>query len=399
MYKDKKLLILGGSEFQIPLILKAKELGIITYVVDISLEAPAMKYADFKYQSSVKDIEKVFEIAKEIMPDGVTVGMVDIAIPACANVIEKLNLNGISVESSIKATNKYEMIKCFEALNVPSPKFQYISNKDLNKINECEMDFPVIIKPIDMAGSRGIYLANNNEEFLAALKESSIIGDSGSLLVEEYMVGPEVSVEIVVSKGVPRVIQITDKSTTGAPHFAEIGHSQPSRLDEETKEKIKDVACAAAKSLGLYNSLGHAELKITDEGPKMVEIGARAGGDAIGEQLILLSTGVDFGKIAIDIALGYDIEIPNITNKVSCIRFIQSKKGILKSVEGVETAKTLKNIYDIKFTGIIGREYDDVVDNSGRLGYVIAYGENYDDVITACDKAIETIKVEFEGEN
>ena len=398
MYRNKKLLILGGSEFQIPLILKAKELGIITYVVDISIDAPAMKYADYKYQSSVKDIKNIFNIAKEIMPDGVTVGMVDIAIPACANVIKKLNLNGISVESSIKATNKYEMIKCFQESNVPSPKFQYISNVELDKINKCEMDFPVIIKPIDMAGSRGIYLANNNEEFLSALKESSAVGDSGSLLIEEYMIGPEVSVELVISKGVPMVIQITDKSTTGAPHFAEIGHLQPSKLDEETKEKIKDVACAAAKALGLYNSLGHAELKITNEGPKMVEIGARAGGDAIGEQLILLSTGVDFGKIAIDIALGYDIEIPNTTNNVSCIRFIQSKKGILKSVEGLETAKAINNIYDIKFTGIIGKKYDDVIDNSGRLGYVIAYGENYDDVIGACNKAINTIKLEFEGE-
>lgn len=399
MYKNKKLLILGGSEFQIPLILKAKELGIITYVVDISLEAPAMEYADYKYQSSVKDVTKVFDIAKEIMPDGVTVGMVDIAVPACANIIEKLNLHGISVDSSIKATNKYEMIKCFEENHVPSPKFQYITSEDLDKVTKCEMNFPVIIKPIDMAGSRGIYLANNNEEFLKALKESSNIGDSGSLLIEEYMVGPEVSVELVISKGIPKVIQITDKTTTGAPHFAEIGHLQPSKLSDETKEQIKRVACAAAKSLGLYNSLGHAELKITNEGPKMVEIGARAGGDAIGEQLILLSTGVDFGKIAIDIAFGYDIEIPETIHNVSCIKFIQSKKGILKSFEGIEKAKSIKNIYDIKFTGIIGKEYEEPVNNSGRLGYVISCGENYDEVINACNKAIETIKIEFEGEN
>jgi len=399
MYKNKKLLILGGSEFQIPLILKAKELGIITYVVDISLEAPAMEYADYKYQSSVKDVTKVFDIAKEIMPDGVTVGMVDIAVPACANIIEKLNLHGISVDSSIKATNKYEMIKCFEENHVPSPKFQYITSEDLDKVTKCEMNFPVIIKPIDMAGSRGIYLANNNEEFLKALKESSNIGDSGSLLIEEYMVGPEVSVELVISKGIPKVIQITDKTTTGAPHFAEIGHLQPSKLSDETKEQIKRVACAAAKSLGLYNSLGHAELKITNEGPKMVEIGARAGGDAIGEQLILLSTGVDFGKIAIDIAFGYDIEIPETIHNVSCIKFIQSKKGILKSFEGIEKAKSIKNIYDIKFIGIIGKEYEEPVNNSGRLGYVISCGENYDEVINACNKAIETIKIEFEGEN
>lgn len=396
MYNKKKLLILGGSEFQIPLILEAKKLGIITYVVDININAPAMQYADHKYQMSVKDKKGILKIAKEIMPDGVTVGMVDVAVPACAYINQELNLNGLDVETAINATNKHEMIKCFKKFNVPAPDYYYVSCNELNEIKDCKLAFPLIIKPVDMAGSRGIYLVNNRNEFLKALKESSEISDTGNLLIEEYLEGPEVSVEMVIIDGNPNIIQITDKSTSGPPHFAEVGHLQPSRLPADVKEKIKEVACNAAKSLGLVNSLGHAELKITSTGPKMIELGARAGGDAIGEQLILLSTGVNFSKIAIDIAFGYDVLIPNVKNEISCIRFIKSRKGILKNVSGIEEAKKIDCVYDVKFTGVIDNEYDDVVNNSGRLGYVITYGTNYDHVIEACNKAIDLIEVKFD---
>lgn len=400
MYNNKKLLILGGSEFQIPLILKAKELGIITYVIDINSDAPALKYADYSYQMSVKNKEGVLKIAKDIMPDGITVGMVDVAIPTYAFVTKELNLPGISIESALKATNKYEMIKSFEKNNVPHPEFEYISKDFLELKLKKNISFPNIVKPIDMAGSRGIYLVNNEKELKKAIEESSKISDTGNLLIEEYMSGPEVSVELVVKDGIPHVIQITDKTTTGAPHFAETGHLQPSTLSSDIKEKISEVARHAAKSIGLVNSLGHAEIKVTEEGPKMVEIGARAGGDAIGEQLILLSTGVDFSQIAIDIAFGFEINIPSKKTKASCIRFIQSQKGVLNSVSGLEEAKKIENIFKVEFNGIIGKEYEDVIDNSGRLGYVIAYGDNTEDVLNACNKAIDCIKVTYkDGSN
>ena len=396
MYNNKKLLILGGSEFQIPLVLKAKELGIITYIVDINSDAPALKYADYSYQLSVKNKEEILKIAKEIMPDGVTVGMVDLAIPTYAYIAKELNLPGISIDSALKATNKYEMIKSFKENNVPHPKFEYISkdfiNYDLNKT----FKFPVIVKPIDMAGSRGIYLVNNKNELINAIAESSKISDTGNLLIEEYMTGPEVSVELVVKDGIPHVIQITDKTTNGAPHFAETGHLQPSTLSSDIKEKISEVACCAAKSVGLINSLGHAEIKVTDEGPKMVEIGARAGGDAIGEQLIFLSTGVDFSQIAIDIAFGVEINIPAKKEKASCIRFIQSKNGILKNVSGINDAEKIENVFKVHFNGVVGKKYDDVIDNSGRLGYIITKGDNAVTALNACNKAIDCIKVEYE---
>lgn len=393
----KKFLILGGSEFQIPLIKKAKELGYYVGVIDINDNSPAFKYADKKYKASLKDKETVLEFAKEFEPDGITVGMVDIAVPTCAYVATQLNLPGIDEQTAKKVTDKYEMIKAFDKCKVPHPWYKYVSKSDVIYHKEIKVSFPAIVKPVDMAGSRGIFLVNDEKELYQSIEKSSKASDRGDIIVEEYMDGPEVSVELVVKNGKPYVIQITDKTTSGAPHFAEIGHLQPSQLPASTLEKVKEVACRAAISLDLQNSLGHAEIKITSNGPKMVEIGARAGGDGIGEQLVELSTGVSFPEMAIQIAMGEEIVIPDkIENKASCIRFILSRKGILQSVNGVEQANMIENISEIKIFGVIGQVYQDMIDNSGRIGYVIASGASAKEAKKSCDKAIDLIRPVYE---
>lgn len=391
----KKILILGGSEFQIPLVKKAKEKGYYVGIVDINPNAPARKYADIMYKASLKDKKRVFEIAKEFNPDGVTVGMVDVAVPTCAYITTKLGLPGLDVETAKRSTDKYEMIKAFEINNVPHPWYVYISKDDIPKgVNN--VTYPLIVKPVDMAGSRGIYLVNNQNELMEAMISSSKIGDRGDIILEEYLDGPEVSVELVVKSGEPFVIQVTDKTTSGAPHFAETGHLQPSQLPSITIEEIKTVACAAAKALKLQNSLGHAEIKVTSKGPKMIEIGARAGGDGIAEQLIELSTGVCFSEIALQIALGEEIIIPNRwLNNSSCIRFILSKSGKLQSIDGIDKARKIRYIHDVQVSGIIGEYYDDMIDNSGRLGYVISSSSSAVEAKKACDAAIASIDVKY----
>lgn len=277
---QKRLLVLGGSQFQIPLIKRAKSEGYFVGVFDISETAPARKYADYFYSVSLKDREAVLNAAKNFSPDGITVGMVDIAVPTCAYVAQVLNLPGMNLKTAESATDKYKMICAFAAADVPHPKFQLIEKED-SEIAKCNIDYPAIVKPIDMAGSRGIFLVHNDAEFKRAVKDSSKLGDSGKVLVEEYLVGPEVSVELIVKNGKAHAIQVTDKTTSGAPHFAETGHLQPSQLDKNIIDSVKKVACSAAESLELKNSLGHAEIKITSSGPKMIEIGARQGGDGI----------------------------------------------------------------------------------------------------------------------
>ncbi len=393
--KNKRLLVLGGNQYQIPLIEYARSKNIVVGLVDINENAPAKKYADYFYNVSLKDKEEVLKVVNIFRPDGITVGTVETAVLTCAYVADKCGLKGLGSKTAIRSTNKYEMIKTFKEHNVPCPDFQFISKDEINDA-KCKIAYPVIVKPCDMSGSRGILLANNDGEFIEAIKKSSSISNSGDVIVEEYMNGKEVSVELIIKDGVAHAIQVTDKITSGFPHFIELGHIQPSRLDKNIIEDVKDVACSAAESLGLINGLGHAEIKITKDGPKMVEIGARQGGGEIGTRMVELSTGVNFNKIAIDIAFGNEIELPKIIdNKATCIHFITTSEGILSKVDGIEKARNEKDIYEVYFDGIIGNKYHDFKDNTDRLGYVLSYADNADDALKACDKALKDILVMY----
>ena len=390
----KKLLVLGGSEFQIPLLKQAKTMGIHTYVLDINPNAPAIKYADVYQTCSLKDDQLALQLAREYQPDGVTVGMCDVAVCTCAKICEALGLPGLSLPVAQRATDKFQMIEAFHQAHVPSPEYIYFPKNSFSK-DRITIPYPFICKPTDMAGSRGINLIHCEAELEAAIRDSVASGDSGDILIEEYMVGPEVSVEMFVEEDRPSVLQITDKLTSGAPHFMELGHSQPSGLPQAVKDAIADVACAAARALGLYNCPAHAEIIITDKGPKMVEIGARMGGDGIQQQLIELSTGINLQEAVIRMAMGEQVKTPKATmQQGSAIRFIPAREGIVRAIK--ETVITDRRVREIKIFCKEGTVIDSVKDNSARFGYVVAQADSAADAVIACEKAMEGICIDVE---
>ena len=175
-----------------------------------------------------------------------------------------------------------------------------------------DLNYPIIVKPIDRSGSRGITKVLNKESLekavLFSIKESII----GSAVIEEFVEGVEVSVEGVSWKGKHTILTITDKITTNAPHFVELEHHQPSLLPKEIKDRIVDITINALKSVQIEYGASHSEFKITNSGEiYAIEVGARMGGDFIGSHLVELSTGYDYIKGVIDIALNKFIEPEN----------------------------------------------------------------------------------------
>jgi len=389
-----KLLVLGASEFQIPLLKQARKMGINTCVLDYNENAPGIKYADEYRQCSLKDIPTAVKIAYEYKPNGVTAGMVDVAVCTCARICKELGLPGLSVAVAERSTDKFKMIEAFKANNVPHPQYIYFSKNTFSK-EKINLKYPLIVKPIDMAGSRGIELVNSEDELATAVNKSIMASDKGEIIIEEYMVGPEVSVELFVEGYKPYVLQITDKLTSGAPHFMEIGHSQPSSLSNQIKDSIARVACSAVEALGLNNCVAHAEIIITEEGPKMVEIGARMGGDGIQQQLIELSTGINLQEIVIKLAMGEQVSCPHSTIKqASAIRFIPSREGTVVDVEAPEILDKC-----IKMVNLLcnpGERVSNAKDNSGRLGYVIAQADSASEAIMACEDTIKKVKIVLE---
>ncbi len=392
---SKKLMILGASILQLPAIEKARELGLDTIVVDMNPEAIGFDVEGVQKEIiSTIDTLAIVEAAKKHQIDGIMTLATDMPMISVAAVAKEMNLVGIDADTALKATNKAEMRKALQIGGVPIPKFYKVANKDeyfevIKKFND-----PFIVKPADNSGSRGIWevidITDQKmiEEAYDYCRPFSRVGD---VVVEEYMSGPEVSVETLSIDGICHVIQITDKLTTGAPHYVEIGHSQPTRHSKEIADRISEVARMANKAIGIKNGPSHTEIIVTSEGPKIVELGARLGGDNITTHLVPLSTGVNMVECCIKIALGEKPDIEPKWSKGSAIRYFQQHAGIVKSIEGIEEAEKIEGVQQISIVHGVGETVTEIDSSRARMGFVIAQDENADAALQDCMNALNNI--------
>ncbi|WP_206001557.1 ATP-grasp domain-containing protein [Paraclostridium dentum] len=391
----KKIIILGASLLQIPAIKKAKEMGLHVISIDMDENAAGFKYADESYTISTNDVEEVLRISRKIKPDAIITIASDKPMITVARVGKELGLNTISESTSIKVTNKARMRECLEYNKIPIPRFKVINNKDSYLEYTDQMSEMFIVKPADNSGSRGIFLVKDRCEAIDAYNYSSKYSSTGEILVEEYIEGAEVSVESLTLNGRTEIISITDKSTTGAPYFVELGHSIPSILDEKTQLQIKEITIGAIKALGINIGPAHTEIKITKDGPKIIEVGARLGGDNITTDLVPLSTGINMVECCIKLALGHEIEINEKKDNGSAIRYFESEPGILKNIENLDDVITQPGVVDIVFTKKIGDNITEVKSSSDRIGYVICQADTSTEAINLCEKVKKEINIKI----
>lgn len=390
----KRLLIIGASVLQVPAIRKAKEMGLYVAVADYNPNAVGIPLADEYYNVSTIDEEGVYQAAKAFRADGIVTLATDMPMRSLSYACEKMGLVGLAYDSSIRATDKGEMIKTFEKAGVEHPWYQIVECG--KKPEKGSYTFPLITKPTDNSGSRGVMLVHNEVELTEALNYSSENGRCGDVILEEYMQGPEVSVEVMVKDGVAHVLQITDKLTTGAPHFVEMGHSQPSRLPKITQEAISNLARRAAISIGIKNGPAHVEIIVTENGPKMVELGARMGGDCITTHLVPLSTGIDMVGNTIRIALGEELDLKQSIWKGSAIRYFNAPKGIIREINGVKEAEKIEGVKEITLVKQVGDSVGDIGSSTDRVGFVIAQAETAEKAVEVCESVLRTISIRVE---
>lgn len=390
----KKIMIMGAAVEQLPGIVKAKEMGLETAVVDYNPKAIGIPLADKYYNASTIDKDAVLAAARDFGTDGFLTLATDLPMRAVAYACEQLNLPGISYETAIKATDKGEMIKALKADHVESPWYFIIEDDKQLQQQMSEITYPCILKPTDNAASRGVVLCNSAQELQNAFAYSRGYARAGAVILEEYMVGPEVSVEVLTWEGIPHVLAVTDKLTTGAPHFVELGHNQPSRLPEDTVAKIKDVAVRAVKALGITCGPAHVEIIVTEDGPKIVELGARLGGDCITSHLVQLSTGIDMVKQTMAAQTGQKPMWEPTENNGAAIRFLTSRQtGILERVDGFEAARAIPGVMEVSMIMGPGDALEGIHSSDDRVAYVVAQGKDADDAIAIADKALAELTV------
>lgn len=366
----KKIVIIGANDFQNQLIIKAKEMGFETHVFAWKDGSIGERTADYFYPISIVETDQILEKCREIRPDAVATIASDLANITVSKVAEGLGLPGNSSRCIEISTNKYAMREAFMKNGIPTPKFYKVDRQEAYLF---DMKLPIIVKPTDRSGSRAITKIEDFKDLKDAIQNAVEQSFEKKAIVEEYIEGDEYSYETISYRGKHTNLAVTRKFTTGAPHFIETGHCQPSGLSEEMLEKIHSTMYAALDALEITDGASHGEFKITPEGEvRIIEIGSRMGGDCIGSDLVPLSTGYDFMEMVIDVACGKEPSIvPKSHPQFAQIRFLFNMEDV-EEMHAYEAAHP-EEIYRISELDL--SHLGHVSDSSTRLGYYITVKE------------------------
>ena len=374
MYQNKKaVLVFGVGPLQESIINRAKLMGLYTAGIDPVAAATCRDAVDAFEVVGGQDYEGTCAVVEKYGIDAIVTAATDKPLVMMARIAEKYGFPFYSVETAQWSTDKFQMKHRFELGDVPHAQGRLIS-----KVEEAEgLVFPVIIKPRDNSGSRGVKLCGNKEELKVSIEEALENSKLDTVLVEEFIEGPEYSIEGLHHDGKSEVIQFTEKKTTEFPYNVELGHIQPANISEENKEKIRDIIGKIGKAMNFVNCPSHTELKINNRGVFVIETSPRLGGDYITSTLTPLSTGVNLEDELLKIAMGETINPQPKAVQYSGVRFFDFEEGSsIKHVPDAEFVKSWPHVVDFSFNLKEGEKVNRITSSLNRYGQLILVADD-----------------------
>ncbi|WCL48285.1 alpha-hydroxy-acid oxidizing protein [Leptospira sp. GIMC2001] len=400
MKESRTILIIGGGLLQVPIIQTAKTMQLKVVVADMNPDSIGFRIADDQIIMSTKDVEGMVREAKRYAKDkpihGVITAGTDASMTVAA-VANSLDLPGIRFVDAEACSNKVKMRKRLREHNVPIPNFAPVWNiQDARDALEY-LKFPLVIKPADNMGARGVIKIENREEMQAAFKHAKKFCPTGELILEEYMTGAEVSVDALSYNNNYRMTGIADRIIEREPFFIEMGHNMPSNLSKQTLDEVERVMIAGMKALGINLGAGKGDIKITPDGVKVGEIAARLSGGFMSAFTYPLSTGVNLNRAAILIAMGEEPDnLDPVLNRVSIERSLLARPGKLLAIHGLDVAKRIDGVNEIFIQSQIGEIIKDPTNNIEKTGHVIITADHLIDAESIFKKVQETIRFEVD---
>lgn len=298
-----------------------------------------------------------------------------------------LGLPHSSVEAVSAARNKYRMREVLAGAGIPSPRFRRISIDEPPEDVTPRVAFPCVLKPLFLSASRGVFRADNPQQFCAAfhwiaalLRRPEVAAQGGDLakhiLVESFMPGVEVALEGLLSSGRLRVLALFDKpDPLDGPFFEETIYVTPSRLPAGVQEKIAAHAAGAVKALGLSEGPVHVELRVNDQEPRVVEIAPRSIGGLCSRSL-RFGDGVSLEELILRHAMGLEVESLQRERQAAGVMMIPiPQAGILREVRGQAEAASVAGVEEIRVTIPLGQEVVPLPEGARYLGFIFARGE------------------------
>ncbi|WP_405948837.1 ATP-grasp domain-containing protein [Streptomyces prunicolor] len=316
----------------------------------------------------------------------------------------RLGLPGQAPDSVRAARIKSLQRAACSRAGVPVPAFAVALTPETAAAAAEAQGFPCIVKPVDYGGSYGVRLCTSADEVAEhAVWLHSVTHNqrdqrmSEEILVEEYLEGPEISLETLTFDGVTRFLAITQKQTVPPPSFYETGHALPAVLDPALEQECRRIATDALDAIGYVFGAGHIELKLTTDGPKLIEVNCRPAGDRI-THLLNRALDIDPTELLIEMYLGIAPDRIPEPARGAAIVFLPSPGGRVVAVEGVELARSVTGVEEVELYVGPGDVLAPPTNNNDRLGYVTATGPDSVAALAAATTAAGSILVKLETE-
>ena len=372
---DKKsILVFGVGELQRSIIRRAKLKGLFTIGIDPCADAVCKDEVDAFEIVGGQDFEGTCAVVEKYGVDAIVTAATDKPLVMMARVAEKYGFPFYSIETAQWSTDKYQMKQRFLEGGVPCARSRLIA-----KVEEADdLYYPLIVKPRDNSGSRGVKLCRNKEELQEAMQEALQYSHLDTVLVEEYIEGQEYSIEGLHYEGKSEVIQFTEKTTTEFPYNVELAHKQPANLTEEQKNDIRELVSKIANCMHFENCPSHTELKINERGIFIIETSPRLGGDYITSTLVPLSTGINMEDQLLNIALGGKVDTQTgRVEKASGVCFFCLPKGIVKHIDPkINEVTSWPGVYSFELKLKEGDEVHQITSSLNRYGEMIISADN-----------------------
>lgn len=392
MYQDKKaVLIFGVGPLQQSIINRARKMGLYTVGIDPCMDATCRDDVDAFEVVGGQDYEGTCAVVDNYGIDAIVTAATDKPLVMMARIAEKYGFPFYSVETAQWSTDKFQMKQRFELGDVPHAKGRLVKSVE----ETADMVYPVIVKPRDNSGSRGVKLCRTKEELEQSMAEALEYSKLDSVLVEEFIEGPEYSIEGLHYDGKSEVIQFTEKKTTEFPYNVELGHIQPANISDENKQKIREIVAKIGMALKFENCPSHTELKINERGIFVIETSPRLGGDFITSTLTPLSTGINMEDQLLHIALGEIVDTQTgRVEKASGVCFLNLPCGKVTAIDpAINEVSTWSNVYSFATSLEVCDEIHPITSSLNRYGQFIVKGEtreNVESLITEYEQRINT---------
>ena len=396
-----RLIIIGGGYLQLPLVKIAKEMGLYSIVFDMADDAPGMQMAHQRIIMSTRDIEGCVREARKLNKfskiHGVVTAGTDAsrAVSAIASALELLGIRYVDAEA---CSNKVLMRRRLQKFGLPIPKFcSVFSLKEAREAMDL-LNFPLVLKPAENMGARGVIKIEKRQDIYTSFRHTKKYSSTGEMIIEEYMSGPELSLDALAWDDKIQITGIADRIIAHEPYFIELGHNMPSCVDTKILKEASSLFKKGMQALGIHTGGAKADLKITSDGVKIGEIAARLSGGFMSSHTYPLSTGVNLHKAAIEIALGRNpketLKIEKY--KVAIERSILCNPGKILKISGIDKMSEVKNIKHIHIWRKENEIMPFVTSNIDKLGHIIAVGKDLETAKLAIDKALPYLDLQID---